>query len=273
MHLEIQRLKLNKKTIGFVPTMGALHEGHLSLIRKAHKETDVVVVSIFVNPTQFTQGEDFTSYPRRLKDDTLKCKKEKVDYIFCPYAKKVYPKDFHTYVNVEGLSDLLCGRYRKGHFKGMATIVLKLLNIVVPDKAYFGLKDYQQFIIVKQMVKDLNLDIDIIGMPIIRENDGLAMSSRNKYLFKEKREESLLLHQALLNAKKIIKQGEKNTNKIKKVIYKKLLSGRFIKKRDIDYIAVVDKDNLTDLKEIKRSCVIAIAVKVGKARLIDNIVI
>lgn len=273
IYRKIKLLKLKNKKIGFVPTMGALHEGHLSLIRQARKENDIVLVSIFINPTQFAQGEDYKSYPRVKKQDTEKCKKEKVDFIFYPDKKVIYPDGYLTYAEVSGLSDLLCGRFRKNHFKGVTTIVLKLLNIVNPDIAYFGLKDYQQYVIIKKMVHDLNLNIKIKGMPLIRQADGMAMSSRNKYLNNEETQDALLLSRALFHVKKLIKNGEKNIKKLKKDIFRILLSGRFIKKGNIDYISFIHPDTLEDLKVMDKHCVIALAVRIGRARLIDNIII
>ncbi len=273
IYRKIKLLKLKNKKIGFIPTMGALHKGHLSLIRQARKENDIVIVSIFINPTQFAQEEDYKSYPRVKKQDTEKCKKEKVDFIFYPDEKMIYPDGYLTYVEVSGLSDLLCGRFRGNHFKGVTTIVLKLLNIVDPDIAYFGLKDYQQYIIIKKMVHDLNFNIKIKGMPLIRQPDGMAMSSRNKYLNNEERSDALLLSQSLFHAKKLIKNGEKNIKKLKKDIYRILLSGRFIKKRNIDYISFIHPDTLEDLKDMDKHCVIALAVRIGRSRLIDNIII
>ncbi|MBU1077468.1 MAG: pantoate--beta-alanine ligase [Spirochaetes bacterium] len=270
---KIQGYKLKRKQVGFIPTMGALHEGHLSLIRKARKENDIVVVSIFVNPIQFGQGEDYNAYPRVKNADSAKCKKEKVDMIFYPKARDIYPDGYLTYVEVERLSNCLCGRYREGHFKGVTTVVLKLLNIVHPDTAYFGLKDYQQFIIIRKMVRDLNLNVKIKPMPLIRETDGLAMSSRNKYLDNDQRKEALLLSRSLFSVKKMIQNGEKRAVKLKKEVYRILLSGRLLKKRYIDYISIADPDNLDDLKIIHGHCVILIAVWIGKARLIDNIII
>lgn len=266
----ILNLKSQKKKIGFVPTMGALHSGHLSLIRRARKENDIVVVSIFVNPTQFGPNEDYEQYPRPFKEDVKKCSECNVDFIFYPAVKDMYPEDFLTYVEVTKLSNILCGASRPGHFKGVTTVVLKLFNIVQPDIAYFGLKDYQQYIIIKKMVKDLNIDIKIKGLPIIRDRDGLALSSRNQYLSSDERKDALLLYRALIEAKKMILSGERNTSKVKKMIYNILLSGKYIKKKNIDYVAVIHPESLEELNIIDRRCVIALAVWVGKARLIDN---
>ncbi len=270
----IKELKKRGKSVGFVPTMGALHNGHFSLIKKARKENDIVVVSIFVNPTQFGPNEDYKNYPRTFKEDKENCLNLGVDIIFAPTAEKLYPEGYKTFVEVKDLSDILCGKFRPGHFKGVATIVLKLFNIVQPDTAYFGLKDYQQFVIINKMVKDLNLNIKIKGVSTVREKDGLALSSRNKYLNEQERKEALLLYKSLKSAEQLIKyENVKNSDVIKKNIKNILLSGNIIKNKDIDYIAIVDAHSLAELKKIKGDVLIALAVHLGKARLIDNIVI
>ncbi|MDD5065443.1 MAG: pantoate--beta-alanine ligase [bacterium] len=269
----IWNLKSKKKKIGFVPTMGALHEGHLSLVRASRKENDITVVSIFVNPAQFGPHEDYRAYPRSFGPDQKKCKAEHVDFIFYPRAQVMYPAGYATYTYVEGLSEVLCGQKRPGHFKGVATIVLKLLHIIMPDHVYFGMKDYQQYIIIKKMAEDLNLGITVIGLPIIRERIGLAMSSRNAYLTREEKEEATLLSMALFYAKGLVETGEAQGGKVVKSIYRILLSGRIIKPRDIDYISIMDSKTLTELKIVQKPCVIALAVRIGKARLIDNIIL
>ncbi len=271
MQREMKNLKCQGKKIGFIPTMGALHEGHLSLIRKARLETEIVVVSIFVNPTQFGKGEDYKEYPRDFKSDKKKCEMAGVDYIFYPEVEEMYPEPYYTYVEVEKLQEPLCGKFRPGHFRGVTTIVTKLFNIVMPDIAYFGFKDYQQYVIIKQMVKDLNIPVKIKGLPIVREKDGLAMSSRNKYLTPEERKEATLLYKSLLKARELIKKGEKNPSRIKEEMKKILLSGKIIKLEKIDYISIVDPATLEELKKVDRECIIALAVRIGKARLIDNI--
>jgi len=261
---------LKGKTVGFVPTMGYLHEGHLSLIKKARRENDFVVVSIFVNPIQFGPKEDFKRYPRDLKRDMKLAESCGTDVIFYPDAKDMYPKGFKTYVNVEQLSDKLCGRFRPGHFKGVATVVTKLFNIVCPDIAYFGQKDAQQAIIIKRMVKDLNIPVKIKVLPIVREKDGLAMSSRNTYLNEKERKDALVLYQALNLAKDLIKSGITDSGKIIDRLR------RFIKKKKnakIDYISVVDTDNLNPVKKVSKKCLIALAVWIGRTRLIDNIIV
>jgi len=266
----VRGLKLKNKTIGFVPTMGALHEGHLSLIRKARKENDFVVLSIFVNPIQFGPTEDFSRYPRPMKQDIHLCRKHNVDFLFYPGAKLMYPLGFKTYVVVEQLSDVLCGTARCGHFRGVATVVAKLFNILQPDRAYFGRKDAQQAIIIQKMVEDLNMPIRIRVMPIVRHRNGLALSSRNIYLNEKERQEALCLPQALKFAKDLIKSGERSSQCIIKKI------GEFIgskKTARIEYISIVDLKNLKPLEKIADKCLIALAVRIGKTRLIDNIVV
>jgi len=267
---EIKKAKKQGKTVGFVPTMGALHQGHLSLIRIARRENDLVVVSIFVNPSQFGPKEDYTKYPRNLELDAELCGKEKTDIIFYPGAKEMYPCGYNTYVTVERLSDTLCGKYRPGHFKGVATVVTKLLNIINPDIAYFGQKDAQQAVIIKKLVGDLNMPAKIKIMPTLREKDGLALSSRNVYLNPAERKDAPVLSQALDLAKGLVKRGVKDTTKIvdamKHLIKKK-------KTAKIDYISIVGLENLEPLRKITGSCLIAEAVWIGRTRLIDNIII
>lgn len=264
------RVKSQGKAIGLVPTMGFLHEGHLSLVRKAKSVTDIVVVSIFVNPTQFGPGEDFHKYPRAMERDIDVCLKEGVDVIFAPTTEEMYPSPYLTYVNVEGITDRLCGRSRPGHFRGVATVVTKLFNIVAPDKAFFGWKDAQQLIVIKQMVKDLNMRVKVVGLPTVRETDGLAMSSRNKYLSPEERQSATCLYRALLHAKELIEKGERDVGKIvdamRGIVEKEPLA-------EIDYIEISDADSLEEISRIKGNVLIALAVKFGNARLIDNMVV
>ena len=266
----LKKLKLKDRTIGFVPTMGALHEGHLSLIRKARKENDIVAVSIFVNPTQFGPKEDFKRYPRPIRKDIVLCCKEKVDFIFYPKVKDLYPQGFKTFVTVEQLSNVLCGKSRPGHFRGVATVVTKLFNIVNPDIAYFGQKDAQQAIIIKRLVCDLNIPIKIKVMPTVREKDGLALSSRNVYLNQQERKDALVLSRSLNLAKDLIKKGERNAariiNSMRRLIKQK-------KPAKIDYISIVDPKDLKPVKRILNGCLIALAVWMGKTQLIDNTVI
>lgn len=265
----IAAAKRKHKTIGFVPTMGALHEGHLSLVRIACKKSDFVVASIFVNPTQFEPHEDLRRYPRSLKRDVALLKREGVGLVFAPAARTLYPSDFKTRVTVSDLSSVLCGKTRPHHFSGVVTIVLKLFSIVQPDIAVFGKKDYQQAVIIKQMVKDLNLNTRIVLGPIVREPDGLAMSSRNQYLSKRERANAVVLHQSLQSAQRGFKNGSIDTQKIlqtmRRMIQKK--GGR------VDYVKAVDKNTLTPVKKLNKGTLIAVAVYFGSTRLIDNTVL
>jgi len=266
----INRTKLKGKTIGFVPTMGALHQGHLSLMRQAVKENDIVVASIFVNPTQFGPKEDFKKYPRNLKQDARLCRKVGVDIIFYPDIKEMYPDNCQTYVSVLELSDCLCGEFRSGHFKGVATVVAKLFNIVQPDVAYFGQKDAQQAIIIKKLVSDLNMPLKIEIMPTVRDKDGLALSSRNVYLNPEERKDALILYRALNLAKDLIRKGDVNsTNIIQRM--RQLISKK--KSAKVQYISIVDLEDLKPIHKIKDKALVALAAWIGKTRLIDNIIV
>ncbi len=256
-------------TIGLVPTMGALHEGHLSLVRLARKKSDFVVVSVFVNPTQFEPHEDLSTYPRNLKRDLQLLKKEGVNLVFAPFVRTMYAVDSKTTVKVHDLSSVLCGVSRPHHFEGVTTIVLKLFNIVQPDCAVFGKKDYQQAVIIQRMVKDLHLAIRIILGKTIREPDGLAMSSRNAYLSKRQRSHAVVLYESLQWLKQAHKDGLRNPKralrKIRSMIRKR--GGR------LDYIAAIDKKTLVPVKKLKKGTLIAIAVYFGSTRLIDNTVL
>ncbi|MFA5339217.1 MAG: pantoate--beta-alanine ligase [Candidatus Omnitrophota bacterium] len=267
LNKELKRDRQKGRSVGFVPTMGFLHEGHLSLIRRARKENKTVVVSIFVNPAQFGPNEDYEEYPRDLRKDAALCKKEGVDHIFYPAVKAMYPKGYSTYVNVEGLTENLCGKFRPSHFRGVATIVAKLFNIVRPDTAYFGQKDAQQAIVIKQMAEDLNMGIRIKIMPTVREKDGLAMSSRNAYLSPDGRRVSPTVYRALQLAGDLIKSGSRDAAKIKSEI-RKILS---VAADKIDYISIVDPESLKEVKKIKGKVLVAVAVRIGGTRLIDNI--
>ena len=268
----IKKVKEEKKIVGFVPTMGALHLGHLSLIRKAKKECDFVVVSIFVNPIQFGPQEDYERYPRPFKKDKKILEEEKVDLLFYPTAKVMYPQNFSTYVEEVSLSKYLCGKFRPGHFRGVTTVVAKLFNIVNPDISYFGQKDFQQAQIIKRMVRDLNFPVKIKVLPIVREEDGLAMSSRNSYLTSSERKKAAFLYQSLKKAEALIKQKE-NPQKVREAVI------RFIKEKipesRIDYVEVADPSTLESLKTIRKNqkVLVALAVHVGRARLIDNILV
>ncbi len=262
-----ESLRLQGKRIAFVPTMGYFHEGHLALMKEAKKMADCVVVSIYVNPTQFGPQEDFSKYPRNLKRDLKMAESVNVDVIFYPSDDEIYPADYQTYVDVEKVTQNLCGMSRPGHFRGVTTICLKLFNIVKPHIAIFGKKDFQQFISVKRMVDDLNLDLQIIGQPTVREADGLAMSSRNKYLKKNERSSALTLFSSLKLAQKLYSSGERKASVIINEVKKLIKKAEFT---DIDYVKICETDTLNDVDEISNKSVIALAVKVGETRLIDN---
>lgn len=250
--------------------MGFLHEGHLSLIRESKKRCDLTVVSIFVNPTQFGPSEDFNSYPRDEERDTTLLKSEKVDYLFMPSPDEIYPEKFQTYINVEYVAKNLEGEFRPTHFRGVATVVLILFNCVQPDYAFFGQKDAQQLAVIKQMVKDVKLDVEIIGCPIIRESDGLAMSSRNVYLSASERKDALVLNQSLNLAKKLIDSGERKVSLILSDMMQLFLA---IPSAQLDYIKIVDADtfNLVDDLIDGKEYLVLIACRIGKTRLIDNL--
>lgn len=266
----VKMLKKEGRTIGFVPTMGYLHDGHLNLARTAKKHTDVVVMSIFVNPIQFGPNEDLDKYPKDFKRDETLAREAGVDVIFYPSAKEMYPEGYATYVNVEGLTDVLCGASRPGHFRGVTTVVAKLFGIVKPDMAYFGQKDAQQAIVIKKMAEDLNMDIDIKVLPTVREKDGLAMSSRNVYLSQDERKDAAILYQSLKKAESLINQGERDPKKIVKIMEETVKEKPTAK---IDYIAVLDTKTLKDVKTISGEILIALVVFIGKTRLIDSIMI
>ena len=266
----IEREKKKGKIIGLVPTMGYLHSGHISLIKRAKKDCGIVVVSIYVNPTQFGPGEDYQRYPRDLERDKKLAKEAGTDILFVPSDEEIYPDSFHTYIQVEELSGRLCGVSRPIHFRGVATIVAKLFNIVKPTKAYFGWKDAQQLIILKKMVKDLNMDVEVVGLPTVREKDGLAISSRNKYLSKQERKIAPILYQALVKAKKMVNSGENNSARVLQQAKDLIKKKKGVK---IDYLKAVNLTDLKDAKKIKKNTLIAIAAWIGKTRLIDNVII
>lgn len=261
-------LKTKGRIIGFVPTMGYLHEGHLSLIRLAKKKSDVVVVSIFVNPLQFGPKEDFKRYPRDLKRDTKLARKAGCDILFVPGQKQMYPERYLAHVNVEKLADTLEGKFRSGHFKGVATVVAKLFNIVQPDLAFFGQKDAQQVVIIQKMVQDLNFNLKIIVGPTVREASGLALSSRNIYLAEDEKKTAKVLFESLQKAQNLIEQGETNSFKIIHEMEKMILSKP---KTIIDYIAISDSQTLEPLEKLSGEVLITMAVFVGSTRLIDNL--
>jgi len=265
-----KKMRVKGKSIGFVPTMGALHEGHLSLVRQAHKENDIVVVSVFVNPIQFGPKEDFRKYPRNIKRDARLCKSAGADIIFYPDIKDIYPENYKTYVVVEDLGALLCGKFRPGHFKGVTTIVAKLFNIVSPNVAYFGQKDAQQAVIIKKMAQDLNMPVQIKVMPIVREEDGLAMSSRNIYLNRNERRDAQVLYQSLIMAKSLIRQGHTGPSSIIKEI-RQLINKK--KNAKIQYISIVGPKDLLPVDSIRKKVLIALSVWIGRTRLIDNIIV
>ncbi len=265
-------LNLKKKDIkiAFVPTMGALHFGHLSLVRRANQIAHKTVVSIFVNPLQFGPNEDYDKYPRDLTRDAEQLKELNVDYIFVPEVSNIYEEGFSTEIINDKLGSILCGKTRPTHFKGVLTVVAKLFNIVQPDFAIFGQKDYQQLILIKRMVRDLNFPIEIISCPIVRESDGLAMSSRNTYLSPEERKAALVLYKSIQYAEDKVKKGEKNLDLIKKEI-KKLVSREPLAK--IDYVETVDPITLEFVSKLEKEAVLLLAVYIGKTRLIDNTIL
>jgi pantoate--beta-alanine ligase len=258
------------KKIGFVPTMGALHAGHLCLIKRAKELADLVVVSIFINPTQFGPGEDLHKYPRDMKSDIAQCKSVGVDIIFTPSVDAMYPDGYTTYVTVEEMTENLCGRSRPGHFRGVATVVAKLFNIVQPHVAVFGQKDAQQVAVIRRMVKDLNVDINIVTNPIIREPDGLALSSRNIYLTPDERKEACVIFQSLQEAKRIWESGQNHPDDIIRGVVNVLSKSKLA---SIEYIEIVDKDSMMPLSDISHDALLALAVWFGKTRLIDNIIL
>ncbi len=267
-------LKSKGEKIGLVPTMGYLHKGHISLIKRARAECSKVIVSIFVNPIQFGPKEDFARYPRNFKRDCSFCQKAGADYIFFPSTDEMYEKDFKTFVEVQDLGDVMCGRARPGHFRGVCTVVLKLFNIIRPNIAYFGQKDYQQLVIIRKMTKDLNVPVEIAECPTVREEDGLAISSRNKYLSSDERKNAVVLFQSLKLAEELIINGQKNLEIVRKAALEKLESNPFVSK--IDYFDFRDKDMLCEIERIDQKAariLIASAIWIGKTRLIDNILL
>ena len=266
----IKTFKENQLSIGFIPTMGALHEGHLSLVRQAKKENNKVVVSIFVNPLQFGKNEDFGQYPRTFDNDCELLSKEDVDIVFNPKAPEMYPNGFCTSVALEHLEDKLCGKSRPGHFRGVATIVLKLFNLINPDIAYFGQKDFQQTVVIKRVVADLNLDVNIKVLPTVRDKEGLALSSRNGYLSETEKKDALCLYKALIRAQTMANAGAKNAKEVTAEMEKIINNCKSTK---IDYISIVNPETLEAVSEVRSGNVAALTVRVGKTRLIDNIIL
>jgi pantoate--beta-alanine ligase len=256
------------KRLGLVPTMGALHQGHLSLVRAAHAQADVTVVSIFVNPKQFGPTEDFDQYPRNLERDAAMLETEKTDYLFCPSVEEMYPRGAASWVTVEEISERLDGRSRPGHFRGVTTVVAKLFNIVQPDVAYFGQKDAAQAAIIRKMVNDLNFDLEVVVCPIVREPDGLAMSSRNAYLSVEERRQATVLYRALMRVQWLADKGESDSGRLADAGKQVMAEEPAVR---LDYLEIVDPDTLLPIPDVARGALVALAAHVGRTRLIDNI--
>ncbi len=265
-----ESLRREGKTIGLVPTMGAFHEGHLSLTRSACADNDIVVVSIFVNPIQFGRGEDFDSYPRDLSGDLAQAERARVDLVFAPPVEAIYPKGFQTYVDVTEITEGLCGASRPGHFRGVTTVVAKLFNLIMPHRAYFGQKDYQQSMAVRRLAADLNFDLDIIVLPTVREADGLAMSSRNIRLTPPQRRAASVLYASLSRAEERVKIGERSAKTIVDAV-RAMIEGEPLAR--IDYVALCHPETLQPLDRIDGPTLLAIAVRFGETRLIDNCII
>jgi pantoate--beta-alanine ligase len=270
MRTRVLSVKDRKRSIGFVPTMGALHDGHISLMRSAKEENDELIVSIYLNPTQFDKDDDFRNYPRQLNKDIEVIRKENADVIFAPCTEEMYPEGYCTNVTQKRLSDALCGRVRPGHFDGVTTIVTKLLNIIKPDRAYFGQKDYQQCAVIKRLVADMNMDVDIKVCPTVREEDGLALSSRNKRLNLEERQSALCIYGSLLKAGAMFASNIRDT---KEIIEEMTSIIKKTKHTKIDYISIVNAHTLEDLSSINGKALAAVAVWIGKTRLIDNTIL
>ncbi len=264
-----KRHRFKGKTIGFVPTMGALHEGHLSLVKRAKSENDIVVVSIFINPLQFGPGEDFYRYPRDIEKDMEKLRSSDVDILFVPEAKNLYPEGFAIHITIDGVTDRLCGAFRPGHFTGVVTVVCKLFNIVKPTRAYFGQKDFQQTVVVNRLVEDLNMDIEVVTCPTVRESDGLAMSSRNAYLSAGERAAATVLYKALSSASQMIKSGAYGPEEVKNKLTALLRAEPLVS--DIQYAGIYDPKTLVELEVLKQQNLVAAAIKIGGTRLIDNV--
>lgn len=267
---ETRPFKKECKTVGFVPTMGYLHEGHISLVKSSRQDNDITIMSIFVNPMQFGPNEDFEKYPRDIQTDAKKAEEAGVDILFIPGVNEMYPDGYNTYVEVSGITEKLCGKSRPGHFKGVCTVVLKLFNIVEPDRAYFGQKDAQQAAVIRRMVKDLNSTVQIITCPIVRESDGLAMSSRNVYLSKEEREAALILSRSLNEAADMASKGEVRRDRLMDYLIDRISSEKLA---DIDYVEILDAETLELKETLKGRMLFAVAVRFGKTRLIDNVIV
>ncbi|MFH1151035.1 MAG: pantoate--beta-alanine ligase [Actinomycetota bacterium] len=263
----VEEAKAAGRTVGLVPTMGYFHEGHLDLMRRARAECDLVVVTLFVNPTQFGEGEDLAAYPRDLERDSRMASSVGVDYIFHPGAREMYQEGFATHVEVEGLSQIMCGASREGHFRGVATVVAKLFNIVPAQRAYFGQKDAQQLVIIRKMAADLDFAVEIVAVATRREDDGLAMSSRNTYLAPDERAQAVALNQALERAQELVDGGERGADRVAAAMEEVINAYPLV---NIEYIAICDNILLRPLEELSGGVLIALAARVGKARLIDN---
>jgi pantoate--beta-alanine ligase len=263
-------VRRDARKLGLVPTMGALHEGHLSLVRAAKARSDVVAVSIFVNPTQFGPNEDFSKYPRSFERDCTLLEKEGVDLVFAPTSEEMYPAGFSTFVSVEGLGDKLCGKSRPGHFRAVSTVVAKLFQIIGPDVAFFGQKDAAQLAVIRQMVRDLNFPVEVLACPIVRDPDGLALSSRNVYLNPEQRKSALVLSRSLISAREEFNKGERNPEKLIAVGRETFCREPSVR---LDYFEIVDPDSLDPVGQIDRTALVAVAAFVGSTRLIDNVIL
>ena len=270
MQKRCEELRLSGQTIALIPTMGFFHDGHLELMRVGKRRSDKVIISIFVNPTQFGPTEDYDEYPRDMEGDLSKAQEVGVNLVFVPAVEEMYPDGFQTNITVEKVTKYLCGLSRPGHFDGVATVVAKLFNITKPHLAIFGQKDFQQLTVIRRMVKDLNMDIEIVGVPTVRESDGLAMSSRNQYLNPEQRRSALSLKKSLELAHYMSDQGEKDAGRIKSAIEKLILSFPYT---EIDYVTICDPITMEDIDNLEEQSLIALAVRVGKTRLIDNALI
>ena len=266
-----RKLRRETKTVGFVPTMGALHDGHLALVKEARQMCDVVIVSIFVNPTQFNERSDLDKYPRDLTADAALLAEYEVDYVFAPDSEEIYPEGFSTYVNVEGITETLEGASRPGHFRGVATVVSILFNTVRPDSAFFGQKDAQQVAVIKRLTTDLGFETEIVVIPTVREDSGLALSSRNSLLTTEEREKAVVIIEALREAKLAFKKGERNASELAEIVKHRISTETLA---TLDYVAIVDRDSLQSVETIgDTETLIALAVYIGKIRLIDNVIL
>lgn len=259
-----------KGTVGFFPTLGYLHKGHLSLVSRSRQENDHTISSIFVNPTQFGPSEDFKNYPREFERDLTLLEEEGVEFVFMPSTKEMYPEGYNTWVDIEKVTERLEGASRPTHFRGVTTVVAKLFNILEPTRAYFGQKDAQQLLVIKKMVSELNMNVEVVTCPTIREPDGLAMSSRNSYLSPEERKSATVLYRSLMLAKDMWSQGEKDANKIRNEMMKLIQQQPLA---ETDYVSIADTETLEELDEIKPPALVSLAVKIGKPRLIDNIIL